>query len=154
MAVAGVTLATYRSHKTVHAGQIVGISFEHNRLLVKDHQGQHKTINVTAEWLARHKPVLDGYFVVYNDGYCSFSPQAAFADGYTHQPSTVPHTTVVGVANTYPAAPPEPAKIYPKPPEPILCSDALRLTGQAAPRTCKVCGLGPCKANGIASIGR
>lgn len=38
---------------------------------------------VSAEYLAKHKPVVGGYFVVYVDGYESFSPATAFEEGYT-----------------------------------------------------------------------
>lgn len=33
--------------------------------------------------MAKHKPVAGGYFVVYEDGYESFSPAKAFEEGYT-----------------------------------------------------------------------
>jgi hypothetical protein len=38
---------------------------------------------VSAEYLAKHKPEIGGYFVVYDDGYKSFSPAKAFEEGYT-----------------------------------------------------------------------
>jgi hypothetical protein len=38
---------------------------------------------VSAEYLAKHKPEVGGYFVVYADGYQSFSPAQAFEEGYT-----------------------------------------------------------------------
>lgn len=40
-------------------------------------------IEVSAEFMAKHKPEPGGYYVVYKDGYASFSPAAAFEDGYT-----------------------------------------------------------------------
>lgn len=40
-------------------------------------------IPVTAEYIAKHKPVPGGYYVVYKDGYQSFSPAEAFEDGYS-----------------------------------------------------------------------
>jgi len=38
---------------------------------------------VSAEFLAKHKPEVGGYWVQYADGYQSFSPAAAFEEGYT-----------------------------------------------------------------------
>lgn len=36
-----------------------------------------------AAWITQHKAVEGGYYVVYKDGYSSFSPAHAFDDGYT-----------------------------------------------------------------------
>lgn len=38
---------------------------------------------VKREWVNKHSPVAGGYYVVYEDGYVSFSPQSAFESGYT-----------------------------------------------------------------------
>jgi hypothetical protein len=38
---------------------------------------------VDTEWALKHKPEAGGYFVIYDDGYCSFSPEKAFVDGYS-----------------------------------------------------------------------
>jgi hypothetical protein len=38
---------------------------------------------VSGEFLSKHKPQVGGYFVVYADGYESFSPAQAFEEGYT-----------------------------------------------------------------------
>jgi hypothetical protein len=35
------------------------------------------------QFLRRHNPTVGGYYVVYKDGYRSFSPQREFEDGYT-----------------------------------------------------------------------
>lgn len=35
------------------------------------------------EWYTKHKPEVGGYYVVYKDGYRSYSPAKAFEDGYT-----------------------------------------------------------------------
>ena len=34
-------------------------------------------------WMRKHEPQVGGYFVVYKDGYCSFSPAEPFESGYT-----------------------------------------------------------------------
>lgn len=38
---------------------------------------------VSQEYLDKHKPQADGYYVVYEDGYESYSPAQAFEAGYT-----------------------------------------------------------------------
>lgn len=40
-------------------------------------------IIITPEYFAKHRPVAGGYYVVYADGYTSFSPAKAFEEGYT-----------------------------------------------------------------------
>ena len=37
----------------------------------------------SADFYRKHRPESGGYFVVYKDGYESFSPAEAFEDGYT-----------------------------------------------------------------------
>lgn len=38
--------------------------------------------NVDAAYIRRHDPQIGGYFVVYEDGYKSYSPRKAFQEGY------------------------------------------------------------------------
>ena len=38
---------------------------------------------VDAAYVAKHKPQIGGYYVVYDDGYKSWSPAQAFEEGYT-----------------------------------------------------------------------
>lgn len=40
-------------------------------------------VNLTTKEVARHVPEVGEYFVVYRDGYRSFSPAKEFEDGYT-----------------------------------------------------------------------
>lgn len=40
-------------------------------------------LEVSHEWYAKHKPEAGGYFVVYDDGYKSYSPAPAFEAGYS-----------------------------------------------------------------------
>lgn len=40
-------------------------------------------MEVEPDYIKKHKPVAGGYYVVYKDGYKSFSPADAFEDGYT-----------------------------------------------------------------------
>ena len=50
--------------------------------ILTDHPG-YWAINVTKEFLDKHKPQPGGYYVVYKDGYQSYSPAEEFEDGYT-----------------------------------------------------------------------
>lgn len=38
---------------------------------------------VNSAYMEKHQPKVGGYFVIYTDGYRSFSPAEAFEDGYT-----------------------------------------------------------------------
>ena len=40
-------------------------------------------VPLSPEYVAKHKPEVGGYYVVYEDGYKSFSPAGAFESGYT-----------------------------------------------------------------------
>lgn len=39
-------------------------------------------VEVSPAWMAKHQPKEGGYYVMYQDGYASFSPAKAFEDGY------------------------------------------------------------------------
>lgn len=39
--------------------------------------------DVSLEYIDKHSPVAGGYYVVYTDGYISYSPARAFEEGYT-----------------------------------------------------------------------
>jgi predicted metal-dependent peptidase len=39
--------------------------------------------SVNEDYVNKHQPRAGGYYVVYKDGYTSFSPAEAFEDGYT-----------------------------------------------------------------------
>jgi len=78
-------LPKYQCHKQVHALQIKDI-------LENDQDGaatltwveeDYGPLRVDAIWMRRHNPQLGGYYVVYDDGYTSYSPPEAFAKGYT-----------------------------------------------------------------------
>ncbi len=42
-------------------------------------------VNVSHDYMRKHKPQPGGYFVRYKDGYESYSPADAFEDGYTKE---------------------------------------------------------------------
>lgn len=83
-----VELPLYQCHKKARAAKITEIE-SHER----DGQGQGSHTMVfgeiggskflTDEWKDRFRPEVGGYYVVYDDGYASFSPAKAFEDGYS-----------------------------------------------------------------------
>lgn len=71
----------YHCHKDVWALKIAGIDAP-NRLIVPEDEG-YAPFRVTQAYLDKHQPEVGGYYVVYDDGYLSFSPAKAFEAGYT-----------------------------------------------------------------------
>ena len=84
----------YRCHKEVSALKIR----EAIQMMttVEDENGAHserdgglleffnyEPIRVSQDWMDNHEPEEGGYYVVYEDGYVSFSPAKAFEEGYT-----------------------------------------------------------------------
>lgn len=72
----------YQCHKRVHAAKILSIGpseTDRHILFLEPMVGPL----VSAEWVAKHKPQPGGYYVIYEDGYTSYSPAAAFESGYT-----------------------------------------------------------------------
>ena len=51
-------------------------------LLMTPEDTKYAPLVLDAEYVAKHKPQAGGYFVVYADGYRSWSPAKAFEDGY------------------------------------------------------------------------
>lgn len=78
----------FKSHKVVEAAKIkeivrlgynAGTDTEDHGLIFEDGD----RVRVAFDWLAKHAPKVGGYFVRYPDGYTSWSPAAAFEQGYT-----------------------------------------------------------------------
>lgn len=76
-------LPKYRSHKEVWALKIKAV-------LVAGDSGGHLVfedslfapLDVSGQYVAKHKPKAGGYYVQYKDGYESWSPAKAFEEGY------------------------------------------------------------------------
>jgi hypothetical protein len=96
-------LPLYVCHKTVRALKIESVAkhahpdptfddvaFEASAAFAGAHlmpaDKSYAPISVDAKWYRRHKPSSGGYYVVYDDGYASFSPAQAFEAGYTPAP--------------------------------------------------------------------
>jgi hypothetical protein len=73
---------SYKSHKVVQAAKIIGIDPEHlGHFEIALDDGTQ--VMKTDAWQVRFAPTVGSYYVVYDDGYASVSPAAAFEAGYT-----------------------------------------------------------------------
>ncbi len=79
-------LPKFTSHKTVHALKIAAIEIHEDRsATIVPKNDCFSPFEVDADWVSCFKRTDDdpGYYVVYKDGYKSWSPSQAFEDGYT-----------------------------------------------------------------------
>ncbi|MES2319994.1 MAG: hypothetical protein V4631_21140 [Pseudomonadota bacterium] len=70
----------WQSHKKVRAEKITAIEIGAQTVRLQFAAGHAE---VSHQWNVKHHPHAGGYFVVYEDGYSSFSPAPAFEAGYT-----------------------------------------------------------------------
>jgi hypothetical protein len=78
-------LPRYRSHKVVKAAKIVGVASPSVIVEIRTPGQPNVTclaVDMPPAWFTKHEPQAGGYLVVYEDGYASFSPAAAFESGY------------------------------------------------------------------------
>ena len=84
----------YKCHKEVHALKIAALEADSVRAQRDNSETTGGTwitpadegyapFHVNREYVTKHKPEVGGYYVVYADGYKSYSPAKAFEDGYT-----------------------------------------------------------------------
>ena len=76
----------YKCHKEVHALKIKKVRTAEGAigfLEMVPEDARFAPIQVASMWAEQHQVAAGGYYVVYKDGYTSFSPGAAFEDGYT-----------------------------------------------------------------------
>lgn len=71
----------YKCHKTVWALKIKHIE----GATITPAEDGYEAFTVGMEYVEKHKPQEGGYYVVYEDGYASFSPAGVFEAGYTKQ---------------------------------------------------------------------
>ena len=80
-----IEMPRYKCHKEVWALKINKIQLADNNEgaeLTPEHDG-YAPFMVPQDYMDKHKPEVGGYYVVYADGYKSFSPAKAFEDGYS-----------------------------------------------------------------------
>lgn len=74
----------YRCHKEVHALKIEHVvATGDGGAQISFCEPGYESVCVDAAYKKRHEPMSGGYYVVYEDGYKSFSPAEAFEKGYT-----------------------------------------------------------------------
>lgn len=90
---ASMEMPRYQSHKQVWALKIKAITHnsvlahltgndsDRSALITPADEG-YADFRVDAAYLRKHDPQVGGYYVVYKDGYKSFSPAEAFEEGY------------------------------------------------------------------------
>lgn len=86
----------YKSHKIVHALKITAIEFDKDKANAEGREtdgsavifpleDRYAPFKVDHAYVSKHKPQVGGYYVVYPDGYKSWSPAEAFESGYTRE---------------------------------------------------------------------
>lgn len=84
----------YKCHKEVWALKIKAIALDSDKAreeqretdgsaMITPEEDRYAPLKVDAAYMHKHKPGVGGYYVVYADGYKSFSPAKAFEDGYS-----------------------------------------------------------------------
>ena len=82
----------YKCHKEVWALKIAKIESTHSitetgesatGMMIFPADEGYAPFSVDEEYVTKHHPRPGGYYVVYADGYKSFSPAPAFEEGYT-----------------------------------------------------------------------
>lgn len=61
----------------------IGGTFDVPGAIITPEDAGYAPFAVSEEYIDKHNPQPGGYFVVYDDGYQSFSPAKAFEEGYT-----------------------------------------------------------------------
>jgi hypothetical protein len=78
-----VSLPEYLCHKTVRAAKIVGVALSPTPGFHRLALAGAAHVDVTRLWYSSKAPQVGGYYVQYEDGCSSYSPAAAFEQGYT-----------------------------------------------------------------------
>lgn len=81
----GIKLPQYKCHKVVQAVKIVNITTSESDFTLKV-ESPYTDIHVTVPWYNKHNPEIGGYYVIYEDGYTSYSPAEPFEKGYSKFP--------------------------------------------------------------------
>lgn len=76
-------LPSYKSHKIVYALKIKVVNVEDGMIGIVPEDDRYAEFQVDSAYYDKHKPQAGGYYVVYEDGYKSWSPADAFENGYT-----------------------------------------------------------------------
>ncbi len=81
---ASTEMPRYKCHKEVWAFKIAGMEgVEGGEFTITPAEAGYAPFRVDAAYMQKHQPKVGGYYVVYRDGYRSWSPASEFEDGYT-----------------------------------------------------------------------
>jgi hypothetical protein len=87
---ASLEIPKYRCHKEVWALKISNIvdptqpgNDSDGSRMIHPTDTRYAPFSVPHEYVRKHSPEVGGYYVVYADGYQSYSPAKAFEDGYS-----------------------------------------------------------------------
>jgi hypothetical protein len=91
--VSKMKMPRYKCHKEVFALKVMQIeeiisNDNYNNSCTIIPEAPYEKFTVDGDYRNKHNPVVGGYYVLYDDGYESFSPQKAFEDGYTLIPES------------------------------------------------------------------
>lgn len=75
-----IEMPKYQCHKIVHALKIRCIV---NDILTPENYDRYAPFVLSEDFIKKFNPQPGGYYVVYEDGYKSYSPAEAFEKGYT-----------------------------------------------------------------------
>ena len=79
-----IQMPKYKCHKEVWALKIeILLTSPAGAVVIIPEKKEYSPIEVDKEFMDRHKPKAGGYYVVYADGYESYSPAGPFESGYT-----------------------------------------------------------------------
>lgn len=81
----------YKCHKEVWALKIADIKWDgqgegretDGTAMITPAESGYAPFKVDFKFMSKHSPKVGGYYVVYKDGYKSFSPADVFEDGYS-----------------------------------------------------------------------
>ena len=80
---AAAEMPKYKCKKIVHALKIRSVvSHSAGGARITPTEERYASFEVKPEYVEKHNPKAGGYFVVYEDGYQSWSPAKAFEEGY------------------------------------------------------------------------
>lgn len=86
----GQEMPKYKCHKEVWAFKIESIEWNstmESAMITPADEG-YEPFSVEADYMDKHEPQVGGYYVVYAEGYKSYSPAKVFEEGYTRISST------------------------------------------------------------------
>lgn len=76
-------MPSYLCHKRVWALKIAEVEPHSLGAKITPAEEGYAPFSVDIAYVSKHVPEVGGYYVVYDDGYKSFSPAEAFEAGYT-----------------------------------------------------------------------